>query len=83
MIGCPRGLAESVPENGFTSAAPTAEVELILGFRNLFGIRGFGTDVRAGLFFPGAAYLIENPNAGGQFGKNPDRGVGLTLLFFI
>ena len=35
------------------------ELDLIVGFRNLFGVRGLGTDVKAGLFFPGNAF--DNP----------------------
>jgi hypothetical protein len=32
------------------------EIDIILGFRNLFGFRTFGFEVRAGKFFPGKAY---------------------------
>jgi alginate production protein len=60
------------------------EIDIVIGLRNLFGIRGFGTDVRAGLFFPGDAYDIENPaGQSGRFLKNADRGVSLIFLFLI
>ena len=41
------------------------EIDIILGFRNLFGFRKFGFEVRAGKFFPGRAYRIPegDPNA--------------------
>ena len=32
------------------------EIDIILGFRNLFGFRKFGFEVRSGWFFPGRAY---------------------------
>jgi alginate production protein len=32
------------------------EVDIILGFRNVFGVRRLGFDVRAGRFFPGKAF---------------------------
>ena len=31
-------------------------IDVILGFRNLFGLRGLGFEVRAGMFFPGKAW---------------------------
>jgi alginate production protein len=31
-------------------------LDVIVGFRNLFGVRGLGADVRAGWFFPGDAF---------------------------
>lgn len=32
-------------------------IDIILGLRNLFGVRRFGLDFRAGWFFPGAAFF--------------------------
>lgn len=34
-------------------------LDVVFGFRNLFGIRRLGLDLRAGLFFPGDAYRNE------------------------
>ena len=35
-----------------------SEIDIILGFRNLFGLRRFGFEMRAGWFRPGKAYRI-------------------------
>ncbi len=34
-------------------------LDVIFGFRNLFGVRGLGADVRAGWFFPGDAFVTD------------------------
>lgn len=39
-------------------------VDIVFGFRNLFGVRRLGLDVRAGLFFPGTAFRNEDPATG-------------------
>lgn len=36
------------------------EIDLIVGFRNVLGIRGFGFDLRLGWFLPGEAYLRDD-----------------------
>ncbi|MBT2325031.1 alginate export family protein [Variovorax paradoxus] len=45
------------------SSRPSKEVgdalDIVLGFRNLFGVRRLGLDLRAGLFFPRGAYRNE------------------------
>jgi alginate production protein len=33
--------------------------DVVLGFRNLFGVRRLGLDVRVGWYFPGKAFRIE------------------------
>jgi alginate production protein len=35
------------------------EIDVIVGFRNLFGIRGFGFETRAGWFLPGNAFRTD------------------------
>jgi alginate production protein len=32
-------------------------LDIVLGFRNLFGLRRLGLDLRGGVFFPGKAFL--------------------------
>lgn len=39
-------------------------LDIVLGFRNLFGVRRLGLDLRAGLFFPGKAFRNEDPVTG-------------------
>ena len=82
------GAQPTAPINKITNPRRTdtdlgREIDIVIGLRNLFGIRGFGTDIRAGLFFPGDAYDIENFNGNGRFFKNADRGVSLIFLFLI
>ncbi len=36
-----------------------SEVDIIIGFRNLFGFRRLGFEVRGGVFFPGNAFRYE------------------------
>ncbi len=53
-------------------------LDIILGFRNLFGVRGLGVDLRAGLFFPGDAFLRDD---GGVF-SDADIGVSALAVIF-
>ncbi len=53
--------------------------DIVIGFRSLFGIRRLGVDLRAGVFFPGDAFRVEEP--GGSF-RNADRGISLVTKFW-
>jgi alginate production protein len=48
--------------------------DIVIGWRNLFGVRRLGLDVRAGWFFPGKAFQIEEE--GGSFRK-ADKGISM------
>ena len=50
--------------------------DIIVGFRNLFGVRGLGADLRAGWFFPGAAFARD----GGV--TDADKGFRVAAKFF-
>jgi alginate production protein len=52
--------AELNQVNGQASKDVGEEIDVIVGFRNVFGIRGFGLDFRMGWFFPGRAYLRDD-----------------------
>jgi len=57
-------------------------VDIVLGFRNVFGLRRLGLDVRAGWFFPGEAFLRsegdeENPNL-----RHADTGFVMVAKFW-
>ena len=54
-----------------------SELDIILGFRNLFGVRGIGADVKVGWFFPGDAF--DNPGTT----RKSDKGliVTSTIIF--
>lgn len=41
-------------------------LDLVLGFRNVFGVRRLGVDVRAGRFFPGSAFRNSFVNSAGD-----------------
>jgi alginate production protein len=54
-------------------------LDIVLGFRNLFGLRRLGMDVRTGLFFPGNAY--RNENSAGIFRK-ADKSISVVVKFW-
>lgn len=53
-------------------------LDIILGFRNLFGVRGLALDARAGLFFPGDAFVRERDSVV----RNADKGISFIAKFF-
>jgi alginate production protein len=55
-----------------------SELDIVLGFRHLFGIRRLGMDIRTGVFFPGNAFRIERSD--GSF-RQADK--GFTILVKI
>ena len=58
-------------------------LDIVLGFRNLFGVRRLGLDLRAGLFFPGKAFRNEvtGAAAGPPF-RNADKGISVLAKFW-
>ena len=54
-------------------------LDIVLGFRNLFGVRGLGFEVRGGFFFPGDAFLRDD--GGGVF-RDADKGVSALAVIF-
>ena len=58
------------------------ELDIILGFRNLFGVKRLGFEARAGVFFPGKAFRNEvtgNPNAF----QRPDKAVSFLAVIIL
>ncbi len=53
--------------------------DVVLGVRNLFGVRRLGLDLRAGLFFPGKAFRIEQ---GDNDFRNADQGISMLAKFW-
>jgi alginate production protein len=53
--------------------------DIVIGIRSLFGIRRLGTDLRAGWFFPGDAFRVEEP--GGSF-DSADKGISVVIKFW-
>lgn len=53
--------------------------DIVLGFRSLFGVRRLGLDVRAGWFFPGDAFLIDE---GDDNFRSPNNGFSMVTKFW-
>jgi alginate production protein len=82
-------LADSVRGSNLTTAANQIRglesteigdgVDFIVGFRDLFGIRGLGFETRAGVFFPGKAFQREDGNAV----ANGNTAISVLLIAFF
>ncbi|MFZ2652662.1 MAG: alginate export family protein [Burkholderiaceae bacterium] len=71
--------AEMNQPNGVNSKRVGHELDVILGFRNLFGTR-LGFEARAGVFFPGAAYnRNEGTNARPRLAR-ADKGISVLAV---
>jgi alginate production protein len=57
-------------------------LDIVLGFRNLFGIRRLGLDTRAGLFYPGKAFRNENIGSNPTTFRKANKGVSVILKFW-
>ena len=56
-------------------------LDVVLGFRNLLGVRRLGLDLRAGVFFPGKAFRNEDPVTGGF--RKADKSVSVIAKFWF
>lgn len=56
-------------------------LDVVLGFRNLLGVRRLGLDLRAGVFFPGQAFRNEDPVTGGF--RKADKSVSVIGKFWF
>ncbi len=56
------------------------ELDVVLGFRNVFGVRGLGVELRGGLFFPGDAFRRDN-NGDGIL-TSADKGISVLAVVF-
>jgi len=54
-----------------------SEFDVVLGFRNLFGVQRLGLDLRAGWFFPGKAYRLEEGDPNNPTFRRNDRGLSV------
>ena len=55
-----------------------SELDVVLGFRNLFGVQRLGLDLRAGWFFPGKAYRLEEGDPNNPTFRRNDRGLSVV-----
>ncbi|MBU0665191.1 MAG: alginate export family protein [Proteobacteria bacterium] len=60
-----------------------SEIDLILGFRNLFGLRGVGFDLRMGWFFPGKAYRLTDGDPADPTFRKADQAVSVLAVFIF
>ncbi len=56
--------------------------DIVVGVRQLFGIRRLGMDLRAGWFFPGDAFRIERGDPDDPTFRRADKGIGITTKFW-
>jgi alginate production protein len=62
------------------------EIDVIVGFRNLFGVRRLGFEVRAGVFFPGEAFrnnVSADPNNPGPTFMDADKSVSVLAVIIL
>jgi alginate production protein len=57
-------------------------IDIVLGFRNLFGVRRLGLDLRAGWFFPGKAFRIEEGDPDNPVFRHADKGNSIVAKFW-
>ncbi len=69
-----------------TEMPPSKDVgqalDIIVGLRNLFGIRRLGLDLRAGLFFPGRAFVKNVGTETAPVNRNPDKSIFFLAKFW-
>lgn len=61
-----------------------SEFDIVLGFRNLFGLRRFGLEVRAGWFFPGKSFQNDyttDPDV--PTFRGADKAVSVLVVFIL
>jgi len=81
-------LADEVRNSGLTAQMNQDDANLskdvgsgfdvVLGFRNLFGVQRLGLDLRAGWFFPGKAYRLEEGDPNNPAFRRNDRGLSVV-----
>lgn len=81
-------VAEEVPNSPITAimnqneARPSKDVgrgfDVVIGIRNVFGVRRLGIDLRAGWFYPGDAYQIAEGDPDDPTFRRADKGVGVV-----
>lgn len=56
--------------------------DAVFGFRNLFGVRRLGLDIRLGWFFPGKAFRIEEGDPADPVFRRADKGSSVAAKFW-
>lgn len=68
-------------ETGLSKDVGSA-LDVVLGFRNLFGLRRLGLDLRAGVFLPGRAFRIKGKEGDVATSRDADRGFTIFTKFW-
>lgn len=59
------------------------EFDVVIGIRNVFGIRRLGIDIRAGWFYPGKAYRIEEGDPDDPTYRGANKGINFITKFWF
>lgn len=86
------GIADSIRNSELTALMNQDDMQLskdmgsafdvVLGFRNLFGVRRLGLDLRFGWFFPGKAFRIEEGDPADPVFRGADKGNSVVAKFW-
>jgi alginate production protein len=57
-------------------------IDLVIGLRNLFGLRRLGMDLRVGWFFPGTAFLRNDGDEDNPVIRKADTGFTIVTKFW-
>jgi alginate production protein len=74
--------AEMNQVEGQSSRDVGSALDVVLGFRSLFGVRRLGVDLRAGWFFPGKAFLVNDGSSESPSVRNADNGFTIVTKFW-
>ncbi len=82
-----RNWALTAKMNQDPGRAPSNDVgsafDVVVGFRNLFGVRRLGLDLRAGWFFPGKAFRNDDThNPANPAYRDADKGISVLAKFW-
>jgi alginate production protein len=67
---------------GLESKDVGKELDVVFGFRQLFGIRRLGLDLRMGVLFPGKAFLRNDGTARRPIFRNGDKSYAMVAKFW-
>jgi alginate production protein len=86
------GIADSIRNSELTALMNQDDTQLskdmgsafdvVIGFRNLFGVRRLGLDLRYGWFFPGKAFRIEEGDPADPVFRGADKGNSVVAKFW-
>jgi alginate production protein len=69
--------------DGSSSRDVGSGLDIVIGVRNLFGVRRLGVDLRAGWFFPGEAFLLKEGTPESPIVRNADKAFTTRAKFWF